>query len=218
VRFQGSSSVTKFGNTYPFKLEEINITHDGISDLLMRYPNVEYIGSRENSWERKLTLVSFGIPENSRHLRDRLRYILKMLSFGRVSRSLYISPYVSVHEITGILRSAKVNLLEDEEDASPGRKKPWVFVFQARLEDLIATRRLIISNFWDLEKPADLYEKALALWEADNTKTEVLYQKCLSKILEAIVLDPFLPRELLPPGWVGTRALEVARELLTGLN
>ena len=206
----------------------LQITYRGENDLLMRFPNLNFVklevGNEKldneirsgnldqtsnlslqnptshiplptsSKWNQKFTLVSFNIPEEKREVRDRLRYILGSLFFGRISRSLYISPYVSPREVSHIVQSLQGLILKGLKPVTTGLDEASVFVFSVSLEDLTSaegkpdglrasTRRVeesareVLPRFWDLTKVADLYERALAFWETSavggNSKFEI---------------------------------------------
>ncbi len=158
------------------------------------------------SWDRKWRLVIFDIPERQAELRQHLRAYLKAMGFGKVQRSVWISPYDHSSEIRRYLRKIQLSdfvfqLLVDIFEGLPG--------------DMIA------SSFWDLQRLHDQYIKFSRDWTVRLGKLEksakksadfdaALLRRCLSHLTwdyqSIAALDPHLPLELLPADWGGTAA------------
>lgn len=206
----------------------LSLTYLGRNKLLRRFPRLNFLprifldpgsgaasapvrrslgeGGGQDPGSGKLTLVVFNIPESQRKWRDGLRYQLELLGFGRINRSLYLSPHLTVRESRQIWDSVRpsgsiYDSLEGLVLVLPidGR------IFKA-LEDL-AER---VGQWWNLEAPAEEYERALASWEAYQNGS-----KFLNHFVSGLFLDPLLPSGLSGPDFPGHKVWPIAKRLLT---
>lgn len=166
----------------------------------------EVVRSSPHSWDKKWRLVIFDIPEEKRRLRDYLRRYLKTLGFGKVQRSIWISPY-DFSEI--IQRYA-------------GKLKLSDYIFQITADKFKGlSGAALVQNFWDLK---DIHNKYLELIDRYTKRQAELAEliikvprgKDISKqIIKEYLLwdyqsiqsrDPRLPQEFLPDDWGGNKA------------
>jgi phenylacetic acid degradation operon negative regulatory protein len=165
-------------------------------------------------WDKKWRLVIFDIPEEKRKLRDFLRRYLTTLGFGKVQRSIWISPY----DFGGIIqRYARKLELSD-----------YIYQITAdRFKGL--SPAVVIETFWDLKGINNQY---LELIERYKKKQKELYelvekdprQKGVARrvIKEHLLWDyqsilsraPHLPSEFLPDEWGGEKAREFVESYL----
>lgn len=149
-------------------------------------------------WDGYWRVVFYDIPEAERKVRKNLRKKLKELGFGELQQSTYVSPF---------------DLAEDLRE----------FIFSWGLEDSVfvsVSKRLyagdgkaLAEKVWNLTALNRGYLEWLSsLREAkDNNQLK----RCYGTFLELLKDDPCLPRELLPRGWLGEKANEEAKWILT---
>lgn len=157
-------------------------------------------------WDQKWRLVIFDVPESKTELRKYLRTYLITMGFGKVQRSVWISPYDYRIEVKQYLKKIK---LSD-------------FVYQLLVENFQGlTGEEIATTFWDLQGLHNKYVKFCRDWTERLSKLEDIrqestepdadiFQRYMSHLTwdyQAILSqDPHLPMELLPSDWGGTSA------------
>ncbi len=158
------------------------------------------------TWDQKWRLVVFDIPEEKRISRDHLRRYLKMLGFGKVQRSIWISPY----DFSKIIKkyTDKVKLSE--------------YIFQITADEFQGfSESVLVQTFWNIKA---IHNKYLDLMERYTEKQKELVkqlkgkprQKDLSRRVlkehliwdyqSILARDPQLPANLLPDDWGGESA------------
>ncbi|MEU6256747.1 PaaX family transcriptional regulator C-terminal domain-containing protein [Streptomyces sp. NPDC047043] len=160
----------------------------------------------EDGW----VIVSFSVPEADREKRYTLRKRLVWLGMGQLDSGLWIAP---ARVLPTVLKWVRRLGLEQYVDA-----------FTARHEGLGDTAALA-RRAWNLEELAASYDKFLGAWSPvlrsvsrPGSVTEpgdafALHTLALEQWMRFPYLDPGLPAELLPAGWQGEAAQEVAHEL-----
>lgn len=157
-------------------------------------------------WDGSWYLVAYSIPESRRRLRDRLRIRLLWLGCGPLTNGLWLSPHNildRVREIASTLGTAR-----------------QVQVFRAQhlgFSDL----QSLITHCWDLPTINARYAAFIETYDAayqrhlsqvganeDRSPVECFVQRFMlvHEYRQFPLVDPYLPRELLPAGWLGDRA------------
>ncbi|MFD7659188.1 PaaX family transcriptional regulator C-terminal domain-containing protein [Actinosynnema sp. NPDC059797] len=160
------------------------------------------------TWDQRWTLVAFSLPQDEVTQRRGLRSQLRWLGFAPLYDGLWVSP----HDLT---EKAKAHLAELTFGA--------LTVFRARHVELGASTGRDPLDAWDTASIARRYEAFIERWspllddmraarvtgaEAVRARTEVM-----DTYRRLPILDPQLPEQLLPPGWLR----EPARELFTAV-
>jgi phenylacetic acid degradation operon negative regulatory protein len=159
-------------------------------------------------WDGLWYLVTYSIPEESRHLRDRLRVRLQWLGFGNLGNGLWISPYALRGEVNEL--AAELGIGEHVE------------FFRAQYLGYGSAARLV-SRCWDLEsidaryrefleRNRAEYERCLRAAGPGAPSPEECYVRRFRLIHEYRdfpLMDPYLPATLLPAGWTGGEAAEL---------
>ena len=160
-------------------------------------------------------LAVFSVPESERHRRHVLRSELTRLGFGMVAPGVWIAPAHPQDTTAETLRRLELDAYAE--------------LFHA---DHLAFGEPAakIRRWWDLDELERQYESFIRAhetawrgWEQDGPPTEqeafAAYVRMLTDWRRLPYLDPGLPAELLPDGWVGIRAAEeffASRALLEG--
>jgi phenylacetic acid degradation operon negative regulatory protein len=148
-------------------------------------------------------LAVFSVPEAERHRRHVLRSELTRLGFGMVAPGVWIVPAHPDDATAETLRRLRLDTYADLFHADhlafgdpAGKVRRW----------------------WDLDQLEhryeafiQAYEPVLRRWEnGTDTKREAFahYVRVVTDWRQLPYLDPGLPAELLPAGWVGLRATE----------
>ena len=150
-------------------------------------------------------LAVFSVPESERHRRHVLRSELARLGFGMVAPGVWIVPAHPQDTTAETLRRLELDAYAD--------------LFRA---DHLAfgDPAAKIRRWWDLDELERQYESfirarepVLRHWEQDGPPAEreafADYVRVLTDWRRLPYLDPGLPAELLPDGWVGIRAADL---------
>jgi phenylacetic acid degradation operon negative regulatory protein len=156
----------------------------------------------DRRWDGRWLVLTVGVPENARPLRQKLRVRLGWAGLGSVNGTTWVTPRVDrEHEARRVLD--ELGLLEGS----------WSFVAGA---GGIGDERSLTRSAWDLDAIEARYEDFLELAARRRPRTDrqalVAQVRLVQEWRRFPLLDPGLPRELLPPRWSGHRAAEVFRE------
>lgn len=158
----------------------------------VRNPETEWVRKWDGTWR----MVIFDIPESHRHLRRKLRDILRAHHFGCLQQSVWLTPH-PVDSINQLIRKATPGLASlslMECHPLPGNsnsdlvKGAWDFPeinagYEAYIQHLIQFRGNQVTTNAD----RFIAEEKL-LWET------------------ALKYDPLLPKQLIPNGYLGEKA------------
>src|SRR5271165_6111453 len=160
----------------------------------------------ESPWAGRWTLIV--LPPMRAGERKALREELVWRGFGELSAGIFAHPE----------RDAR--FLELQRPAGPQSK---IMVFDARLSGAAAPQRLVDLG-WDLEDLGHRYQRFVQRFErvraALRPKQQLDAQACFSirtllihEYRRLHLRDPLLPARLLRPGWPGTRAATLCRDV-----
>lgn len=158
---------------------------------------------QRKKWNGFWTIVIFDIAEISSHQRKSLRGKLLELGFSMYQRSVYISPF---------------NWIEDLREFVAHRDLREVRIFRAK-EVLVGNAKEQAAKIWQLDKLEEEYREILErIEEASHIRAGKKKEKALREIkssyLDLMIVDPHLPKELLPSDWPA----EEVRELIFDLS
>jgi DNA-binding transcriptional regulator PaaX len=176
------------------------LTGQGREKLIRDFPLFRF---QAKKWDGFWTVLFFDIREIERIIRDLLRKDLKTLTFAMAQRSVYVTP----HDIA----------LDLEEYLKFTGLSPKVLVFHSK-RIFGGDEKAWARKLWKLDKLNRLYHSVLTDWEKikkgkEEGKGEGI-KLLKNKFLQAVTLDPCLPRELLPKDWTGFKA----RKLITSFS
>lgn len=149
-------------------------------------------------WDEKWRILIFDIPEKSRNARDTLRNKLSSLGLGLFQKSVWVSPYDVIREVTDFLKFHKLD--------------KGVIFFEAKTigEE---TNQQIANTAWKLNELNEKYDEILSDYALNEDKKQagVNFQNHYLSLLHE---DPCLPQELYPNPWHGNKAQKLYFELL----
>lgn len=171
-------------------------------------------------WDRKWRVVSFDIDEVSKKLRDRFREKLKELGFGMLQESVFITPNDIIKDFTEFIEKQE---LED-------------YVYILEVSQIVGGDvKSLVNKIWHLDELNEKYIKILNKIRKfdltitrgrplqlnnprkENKKSEEELLNFIKDIrkeyLEILLIDPFLPKELLPENWQGREARVAIKNL-----
>ena len=164
------------------------------------------------TWDQQWTLIAFSLPRDEVVQRRELRSRLRWLGYAPLYDGLWISP----RELTEHTRTRLARLTFGT-----------MTVFRARHVDLDSTIGRDPIDAWDTTAIAGQYEAFIRRWsplpprirtaritgaEAVRARTEVM-----DSYRRLPILDPQLPVQLLPPGWLRVPARTLFAEVYDGL-
>ncbi|HEY0509988.1 MAG TPA: PaaX family transcriptional regulator C-terminal domain-containing protein [Blastococcus sp.] len=183
-----------------------SLTQAGTELLHEGTERIYHFAAEERRWDGRWLVLTVGVPENNRALRQRLRTQLGWAGLGSPTPGVWVTPQADLEP-----RARKV--LEDL-DLLAGS---WSFVATA---GQIGDERSLARAAWDLDEVERRYEAFLELVSRRRPRTDrqalVAQIRLVQEWRRFPLLDPGLPRELLPPRWTGNRAAEVFRERHAG--
>jgi phenylacetic acid degradation operon negative regulatory protein len=155
-------------------------------------------GRRADDWDGTWLLVICSVPETQRAIRHRFRTQLTFEGFGFLSPTIAVSPHVDREKAANDI-IAGLDLAES------------AFTFVASSGSLTPDRT-ILASAWDLDELAARYDEFVRRFGANVTPVESGAEAFGDIVLLVDTwrrfpfADPELPSELLPAGWIGTRA------------
>jgi phenylacetic acid degradation operon negative regulatory protein len=178
------------------------LTPSGVALLREGTERIYGFAAPEPPWDHRWLVLSVGVPENNRALRSRLRTRLGWVGLGSPRAGTWVTPRVD--------REAAARTVLEELGLLAGS---WSFVATA---GAVGDERSLVRAAWELDAVEARYEDFLELVGRRRPRTDrqaLLAQiRLVQEWRRFPLLDPGLPRELLPPRWSGHRAAEVFRE------
>ena len=164
--------------------------------------------SWDNPWDGSWFLIAYSIPEDVRHLRDRLRDRLAWLGFGSLGNGLWISPHDVEEQVQRVAKQLKI--------------ESHLECFQARRVNEQDAQELV-AKCWDLATVNQQYLAFSGRWQSELERCstgvptgDVTHEECFTVRFDLIheyrafpLIDPYLPRSLLPEKWHGEDAAEL---------
>mgnify|MGYP001157353671 FL=1 len=168
--------------------------------------------SWDGPWDGSWFLLAYSIPEDVRHLRDRLRDRLAWLGFGSLGNGLWISPHDVEQEVRALAEQLGIQQhLECFRAQRVGNREP----------------QALVDRCWDLPGVNAHYLEFTGRWrsELDRCQTgvssgDVTAEECFTLRFDLMhefrafpLEDPYLPRTLLPERWHGGTATQLFHAL-----
>ena len=167
------------------------LTGAGKNQLQRSFPLLRW---QEKKWDGWWRIVIFDIAVTKNWLRDKLRRKLNELGFGQWQASVYVSP----HDVAEDMKE----FLQNEHLAGQA--------------SVLVTRELWpqnpdkIERMWRLDRLNRQYQTVVDYWEKNKQELdEKNVRRLISRYLQAVEADPFLPKEFLPQPWYSDDARKV---------
>jgi phenylacetic acid degradation operon negative regulatory protein len=179
-----------------------SLTAAGTRLLRAGTDRIDGFAADERRCDGRWLVLTIGVPENNRGLRQRLRTRLGWAGLGSVNATTWVTPRAD--------RETEAGSVLGELGLVTGS---WSFVATA---GALGDERSLARTAWDLDAIERRYEDFLDLVGRPRPRTDrqalVAQVRLVQEWRRFPLLDPGLPRELLPPRWSGNRAAEVFRE------
>lgn len=174
------------------------ITEEGKRRLASVIPRYD----ETRSWDGKMHLVTYDIPEKRKIDRELLREYLRRIGCASLQESVWITPYNPIDLVRSYVSkkelSGTVIVSDLGKDGAVGE------------EDL----RALLVRVYKLEALNERYEEWLSAVEDDDVVDHHGFIRYLS-ILDD---DPQLPFVLLPPWWKGNKAYLLVKSQLLSVS
>jgi phenylacetic acid degradation operon negative regulatory protein len=172
--------------------ENLEVTGEGQKRLRGFFP--EY--SSPLKWSGEWYLTNFDIPEKMKRKRDILRENLKILGFGKLQNSIWISPYNFLGDVERIIKQYNLT--------------PYVIL---SISDKVGQEesKILAEKVWRISEVQKEYQEFISEFQEkkDPSPWEVFFKYYL--ILQK---DPRLPKELLPEDWLGEEAYKLYSKII----
>jgi phenylacetic acid degradation operon negative regulatory protein len=167
---------------------------------------------RHDPWDGQWYLLTYSIPESKRSLRRRLRQQLLWLGFGALHQATWISPRDLRREVERVVYSLNID--------------PYVEFFTAKHRGF-STDREIVAQCWNLKQLNDYYAGFIARYRPSFEEHQgrvmagngLAPAECFGQRFMLVheyrfspYVDPNLPPELLPDGWLGLGAAQLFQQ------
>jgi phenylacetic acid degradation operon negative regulatory protein len=183
-----------------------SLTQAGTDLLREGTERIYNFAAEERPWDGRWLVLTVGVPENNRALRQRLRTRLGWVGLGSPTPGVWVTPQPD--------REPRARTVLEDLDLLAGS---WSFVAAA---GQVGDERSLARTAWDLDEVERRYEDFLELVSRRRPRTDrqalIAQVRLVQEWRRFPLLDPGLPRELLPPRWTGNRAAEVFRERHAG--
>ena len=167
-------------------IKMIEITEEGKQRLLSLIPQYK----KRRSWDERIYLVTYDVPETHRHHRNIFRSFLKRLGCAMLQESVWITPYNPKKEIKQFCKdydlSSVVIVSDMGKDAVVGD----------------VDMKSLVRSLYKFDNINDRYAKYITLFEAVKKPHPVIATAYLAILRD----DPQLPHALLPKDWLGDKA------------
>ena len=176
------------------KTLELRITSEGKEKLASLVPKYH----EKRTWNSRVYLVTYDIPEKKRGDRDKLRNLLIKLGCGQLQASVYLSPY----DPKGAL----------EEFVEKRGLSGWIIVSDIGRDGNVGGKSLqdLIIEVYSLEVLNERYKSFIKKNEKND---QIDLSKLAFSFYSVLIDDPQLPFELLPVWWRGNKAYRLFKRL-----
>lgn len=176
----------------------ITITQEGRQRLAKLFPTYK----TRRTWDKRIYLITYDIPQNRKNNRELLRSYIKRLGAAMLQESVWLTPY----NPREILRS----FLEERNLSEV------VIVSDLGTDAIIGDENLkvLIAKIYKLEKLNKRYKDYVQTCQ--NQTKPLLWGASL--YLSILRDDPQLPFALLPNDWHGDEAYELAKSIYLKLH
>jgi phenylacetic acid degradation operon negative regulatory protein len=153
-------------------------------------------GTDRPDWDGRWLMILVSVPESMRDLRHRLRTRLSWAGFGTPTPGVWISPRTDAEADAEHILA---------ELALPAAPMSFVGSYGT-----LGKQADMVAAAWDLAEVADSYQRFISEFgDLTPTSPDAVLRAQTRLVHEwrrFPFLDPQLPRELLPPQWIGATA------------
>lgn len=191
LRTEEIEKVVKKGEPY------LRLTGVGKGRLVRDFPILKL---RSKKWDGLWRIVFYDIKEKRKHIRQALQWQLESLGFGRLQKSVYLSPLPISEDLQEFIESRGL--------------KDLVFVGVCK-KLLAGDPKKLAVRVWKLNKLYDQYNELRDdIDEFLDGESKMNFSQLYTKFEGILLDDPLLPKELLPDWWIGDKVIGMMKKLL----
>lgn len=204
LRTESIERIEKNGEVY------LRLTSKGNEKIKRDFPLLHL---QQKPWDRKWRIVVFDIEEIKKDIRDSLRNKLKELGCGMLQKSVFITPHEFGKDLAEFVENlglgVSVCILEASRIIAGDKKdlarRVWKLdELNTRYEEIIEKiKKSYLTNTRDRVKKLN---------SLDGSKIAEI-KEIKQEYLNVLLLDPFLPKELLPFNWKGEEAKRLVKAI-----
>lgn len=175
------------------------LTEKGFYSLCLRFPYFRFL---RDSWDRKLRILSYEIPEKKRELRDRLRREIAGWGLGPWHRSFWLTPHP-------IIENLRELVYQKEEEQ-------YLQAFES--QHVAGNLDVLIEKVWQKSTLDKKYRDLFKSWHGILSGSEeklAKFKNVVNQYVEILKSDPGLPPELIGKNWIGFEAFNIFKEIRT---
>ena len=195
------TSLTKEGLLEKIEIENqplnYRLTDKGFNELILSFPYFRYL---KYTWDGKLRILSYEIPEKKRELRDKLRRHVAGWGLGPWHRSFWLTPHPIISDLKELV----------------GGKEEEGFVQAFESDHVFGDKKVLIEKVWQKEllekKYRELFKKWHIILSEDQTKDNK-FKKVVTEYVSILKEDPGLPSALIGENWIGFEAFNIFKEI-----
>lgn len=179
------------------------LTHSGHDLLAEGAERIYSFGRDTPPWDGRWLVLLVTVPESRRQVRHRLRTRLTWAGFGSPAPGVWVSPHPA--------REAEAKQVAEQLGLTAD-----TFSFTGPFAG-IGAQRTLVEQAWHLDELAARYQSFLSSFEhmTPEPGDEMMFAqiRLVHEWRRFPLADPGLPRELLPPDWIGSHAADVFARL-----
>src|SRR3989338_2342867 len=173
------------------------LTDQGFYELCLHFPALRFV---RDDWDGMWRIISYEIPEQKRHLRDRLRREMKGWGLGPWHRSFWIT----AHPIIGALRDLVYGKEEEQ----------YIQAFEST--HMFGDMEIFAEKVWGKSKIESQYKDLFRVWHSilsnEQSKEEKL-KLIIYEYIKQLRNDPGLPMSIVGRRWIGNEAFSIFKEM-----
>ena len=173
------------------------LTEKGFYTLCLKFPFFRFL---RDTWDGKLRILSYEIPEKKRELRDRLRREISGWGLGPWHRSFWLTPHP-------IIENLRTLVYQKEEEQ-------YLQAFESK--HVAGNLDILIEKVWQKSILDKKYRDLFKTWHGILSGGEEKLAKfriVVNQYVEILKSDPGLPPELIGKNWIGFEAFSIFKEI-----
>lgn len=174
----------------------LSLTRRGQDTAQRLFP---YRALQSQKWDGEWLVVIFDIPEKKKRNREALRNKLYELGFGKLQRSVFISPFNVYEDLVEFLENWELS----KQALVIESKKLWV-----------ENEKEMVERIWKVSRINKAYKELVK--EAGEKENDI--KEWTDKYFETLLSDPFLPKQLISSDWAASEAGDIFKKLIEQLG
>ena len=173
------------------------LTQKGLDGIFLEFPVFRFL---HREWDGLWRIISYEIPEDQRHLRDRLRREMRGWGLGPWHRSFWLTPHPIISDLRNLIYG------------SPEEK--YIQAFEAT--HMVGPMDVLVEKVWGKSALESAYRNLFKSWHETLSTQKGNIEKFQDVVYSYIKIareDPGLPASLVGRTWIGFEALDIFKEI-----